>query len=215
MIRELLAFGLVSFPAIFSIVDPFAVLPVFLAMTANDTPAQKRRTAIRASLAVFLTLTIFGLAGGLIFRFFGISLGAFKIAGGLLLFMTSIDMMQAKSSRTRSTPEEEEEGIHKADVAIIPLAIPLLAGPGSMAMVMVMMSKHKEWIFSIPVLVSIFLTSVITWAILRGAQYIEKRLSKTALNIMMRVMGLILAAIAVEFVMSGIKESFPHLARAA
>lgn len=208
---DLVAFGLVSFPAIFSIVDPFAVLPVFLAMTANETIEQKRSTALRASVAVFLTLVIFGLAGGLIFRFFGISLGAFKIAGGLLLFLTAIDMMQAKSSRTRSTPEEEEEGIHKADVAIIPLAIPLLAGPGAMAMVMVMMSKHKQWIYSIPVLVSVALTSLITWIMLRGAHYIEKRLSKTAMNIMMRVMGLILAAIAVEFVMSGIKESFPHL----
>ncbi len=208
---DLVAFGLVSFPAIFSIVDPFAVLPVFLAMTANDSVESKRRTALRASITVFLTLVIFGLAGGLIFRFFGISLGAFKIAGGLLLFLTAIDMMQAKSSRTRSTPEEEEEGIHKADVAIIPLAIPLLAGPGAMAMVMVMMSKHKQWIYSIPVLVSVALTSLITWVMLRGAQYIEKRLSKTAMNIMMRVMGLILAAIAVEFVMSGIKESFPHL----
>lgn len=208
---DLVAFGLVSFPAIFSIVDPFAVLPVFLAMTANDSVESKRRTALRASITVFLTLVIFGLAGGLIFRFFGISLGAFKIAGGLLLFLTAIDMMQAKSSRTRSTPEEEEEGIHKADVAIIPLAIPLLAGPGAMAMVMVMMSKHKQWIYSIPVLVSVALTSLITWVMLRGAQYIEKRLSKTAMNIMMRVMGLILAAIAVEFVMSGIKESFPHI----
>lgn len=212
MIGELIAFGLVCFPAIFSIVDPFAVIPVYLAMTANDTPEQKRSTALRASVTVFLTLTIFGLAGGLIFRFFGISLGAFKVAGGLLLFLTAIDMMQAKNSRTRSTPEEEEEGIQKADVAIIPLAIPLLAGPGSMAMVMVMMTKHKDWWFSFPVLISIFLTSVITWLMLRGARYIERHLSKTAMNIMMRVMGLILAAIAVEFVMSGIKESFPTLA---
>lgn len=212
MSDEDLKFAVVALSAVFFVIDPLANLPVFLTITTGDSVEQRQRTAKRAAFATFVMLSTFAVAGGLIFQAFGISLGAFKVAGGLLLFLTAIDMMQAKNSRTRSTPEEEEEGIQKADVAIIPLAIPLLAGPGSMAMVMVMMTKHKDWWFSFPVLISIFLTSVITWLMLRGARYIERHLSKTAMNIMMRVMGLILAAIAVEFVMSGIKESFPTLA---
>jgi multiple antibiotic resistance protein len=210
-LRDVLTFGLVAFSAIFFVVDPLAVLPIFLAMTANESQQQKRGTALRAAITSGITLTVFAAAGTLIFRFFGITLGAFKIAGGVLLFLVALDMMQARQSRTRSTPEEEQEGIQKADVAIIPLAIPLLSGPGSIATVMVLMSRHTSFIYTIPVFVSIFLTAIITWLMLRGAGWIEQRLSKTFMNVVMRVMGLILAAISVEFVISGIKDVLPTL----
>ena len=141
--RELYTFGLVAFSAVFFIVDPFAVVPVFLAITQSESPQQKNATAFRAAFTSCLTLTIFAAAGGLIFKFFGISLPAFKIAGGVLCFLVALDMMQARQSRTRSTPEEQKEGMDKADVAIIPLAIPLLSGPGSIATVMVLMSRHS------------------------------------------------------------------------
>ena len=209
--RDVLTFGLVAFSAIFFVVDPLAVLPIFLAMTANETQQQKRGTALRAAITTGITLTVFAAAGTLIFRFFGITLGAFKIAGGILLFLVALDMMQARQSRTRSTPEEEQEGIQKADVAIIPLAIPLLSGPGSIATVMVLMSRHTQFIYTIPVFISILLTTLITWLVLRGAGWLEQRLSKTFMNVVMRVMGLILAAIAVEFVISGIKDVLPTL----
>ena len=209
--RDVLTFGLVAFSAIFFVVDPLAVLPIFLAMTANETPAQKRATALRAAITCGITLTVFAAAGTLIFRFFGITLGAFKIAGGVLLFLVALDMMQARQSRTRSTPEEEQEGIEKADVAIIPLAIPLLSGPGSIATVMVLMSRHKFFFYTIPVFLSIFVTTIATWLMLRGAEWIERRLSKTFMNVVMRVMGLILAAISVEFVIAGIKDVLPTL----
>jgi multiple antibiotic resistance protein len=209
--RDVLTFGLVAFSAIFFVVDPLAVLPIFLAMTANESPAQKRATALRAAITCGITLTVFAAAGSLIFRFFGITLGAFKIAGGVLLFLVALDMMQARQSRTRSTPEEEKEGIAKADVAIIPLASPLLSGPGSIATVMVLMSRHTLFLYTIPVFVSILLTAIITWLMLRGAGWIERRLSKTFMNVVMRVMGLILAAISVEFVIAGIKDVLPTM----
>ncbi len=209
--RDVLTFGLVAFSAIFFVVDPLAVLPIFLAMTASESPAQKRATALRAAITAGVTLTVFAAAGTLIFRFFGITLGAFKIAGGVLLFLVALDMMQAQKSRTRSTPEEEQEGIEKADVAIIPLAIPLLSGPGSIATVMVLMARHRGFVYTIPVFLSIVVTTIITWLMLRGAGWIEQRLSKTFMNVVMRVMGLILAAISVEFVISGIKDVFPTL----
>ena len=209
--RDVLTFGLVAFSAIFFVVDPLAVLPIFLAMTRNESAAQKRGTALRAAVTAGITLTVFAAAGTLIFRFFGITLGAFKIAGGVLLFMVALDMMQARQSRTRSTPEEEQEGIEKADVAIIPLAIPLLSGPGSIATVMVLMSRHSQWVYTLPVFASIFLTAVATWLMLRGAGWIETHLSKTFMNVVMRVMGLILAAISVEFVIAGIKDVLPTM----
>lgn len=209
--RDVLTFGLVAFSAIFFVVDPIAVLPIFLAMTANESPAQKRATALSAAITAGITLTVFAMAGSLIFRFFGITLGAFKIAGGVLLFLVALDMMQARQSRTKSTPEEEKEGIEKADVAIIPLAIPLLSGPGSIATVMVLMSRHTAFVYTIPVFVSILLTTMLTWLMLRGAEWIERRLSKTFMNVVMRVMGLILAAISVEFVIAGIKDVLPTL----
>jgi multiple antibiotic resistance protein len=209
--RDVLTFGLVAFSAIFFVVDPIAVLPIFLAMTANESQAQKRGTALRAAITAGITLTVFAMAGSLIFRFFGITLGAFKIAGGVLLFLVALDMMQARQSRTKSTPEEEKEGIEKADVAIIPLAIPLLSGPGSIATVMVLMSRHAAFVYTIPVFISILLTTILTWLMLRGAGWIERHLSKTFMNVVMRIMGLILAAISVEFVIAGIKDVLPTL----
>ncbi len=208
--RDLLSFALVSLSAVFFIVDPFAVVPVYLAITQSESDEQKRATAWRAALTSGLTLAIFAAAGGLIFQFFGISLPAFKIAGGVLCFLVALDMMQARPSRTRSTPEEEQEGVAKADVAIIPLAIPLLSGPGAIATVMVLMSKTTHPLQSAFVFVAIALTTLATWLTLRGAGWIERRLSRTFLNALMRVMGLILAAISVEFVLSGIHESFPR-----
>jgi multiple antibiotic resistance protein len=211
--RDVLTFGLVAFSAIFFVVDPLAVLPIYLAMTASETPRQKHATALRAALTCGITLTVFAVAGSLIFRLFGITLGAFKIAGGVLLFLVALDMMQARPSRTRSTPEEEAEGIEKADVAIIPLAIPLLSGPGSIATVMVLMSRHRQLVYAIPVFIAIVITTVVTWLMLRGAGWLERRLSKTFMNVVTRVMGLILAAVAVEFVIAGIKDVLPTLPR--
>ena len=213
MIHDFLSFTLVSFTAIFFVVDPPAAIPLFLAMTSDETPEQKRRTALRAALTTGITLTVFALAGGLIFQLFGITLGAFKIAGGILLFIVAVDMMQARPSRTRTTPEEELEGVEKADVAIIPLGVPLLSGPGAIATVMVLMSRHKGYIWGLPVILSIAVTAVLTWLLLRGASWIEQHLSRTFLKVITRVMGLILAAVAVEFVIAGVREVLPTLAK--
>ena len=207
--NELLSFGLVALSAVFFIVDPLAVVPVYLAITQSETEAQKAATAWRAALTSGLTLAVFAAAGGLIFKMFGISLPAFKIAGGVLCFLVALDMMQARPSRTRSTPEEEQESVDKADVAIIPLAIPLLSGPGAIATVMVLVSKTRGPLEYAMVFMAIALTTFATWLTLRGAGWIERRLSKTFINVLMRVMGLILAAIAVEFILTGIHEAFP------
>lgn len=202
-------FGLVALSAVFFVVDPLALIPIFLAITQNETTRERARTALRASLTACFTLIVFATAGHVIFRFFGISLAAFKIAGGILLFVLALDMMQASTSRTKQTPAEKRENINKSDVAIIPLAIPLLSGPGAIATVMVLMTRHSQWTFGLTVIIAIILTCAITYGLLHAASYLDKRLSHTFLNVLTRVMGLILAAIAVEFVINGLSEAWP------
>lgn len=210
----MLAFGLAAFSAIFSVVDPFGVVPVFIAMTSRDSPEHSRRTALRAAIAMSVTLAVFATAGAAILGFFGISLPAFRVAGGALLFLLAVDMLRAQPSRQRMTPEEEAEGAEKPDVSIFPLAIPMLSGPGALATVMVLMTQSGDLWERGLVYVSIALVGVITWLVLRGAKLAEKRLGQTGLNVLHRVMGLLLAAIAVQFVIDGIREALPGLGTA-
>jgi multiple antibiotic resistance protein len=211
-VPEAVAFAGVSFTAVFFVVDPFAAVPIFLAITAGQTPEQRRRTAARAALAAWLTLTIFGVTGGILFRLLGISLGAFEIAGGLMLLLMAIDMMRATPSRTRSTKEEQAESVAKEDVAIIPLAIPMLAGPGAIATVMVLM-KRAAWapVATATVLAVVALTALACYLVLRAAATAGRFISHTTIHVFERVMGLLLAAVAVEFIAAGLRELWPAL----
>src|SRR5215831_17376946 len=198
---ELATFTLVTFSAVFFVVDPFAVIPLFLTITRGDSALKRRATALKASLVTVVTLTVFAATGEFIFRLFGITIGAFKIAGGLLLFLVALDMMRAQPSRVRSSPEEQDEGTAKDDVAIVPLAIPMLAVPGAIATVTVLMSQARHSPSHIAVVVAVvFATGALTFLILRASTRLERLLKQTGLNILSRVMGLILAAVSVQFV---------------
>jgi multiple antibiotic resistance protein len=210
--RELLSFALVTFSAIFFVVDPLAVIPLFLSITQGDTVQKKHATAAKAALVTTVTLLAFAVAGNFIFRLFGITSGAFKIAGGILLFLMALDMLRAQRSRVRTSPEEELEGASKEEVAVIPLGIPMLAGPGSIATVTVMMNQAWNSAVRMAIVIGcILLTGLLTFILLRGALVLERTLKQTGLNILTRIMGLILAAVAVQFVVSGITDVFPHL----
>jgi multiple antibiotic resistance protein len=211
MMREWLSFSLLSLSAIFFVVDPMGVIPVFMAMTRNDPPQKRIDMARRASVTAFLILTTFALAGTLIFKVFGVTLGAFKVAGGVLLLLTSIEMLRAQPQRTRTSPEEEAEGREKEDVAIFPLAIPLLAGPGSIATVITLMAKAGRILFAVPVIFSIAATCFVSYLMLRAAEPIGRLLGVTGLAVLNRVIGLIIGAIAVQFMFDGIKDAFPGL----
>jgi len=178
-----LKFAVVEFSAIFFVIDPMANVPLFLTITANETPVQRKQTAKRAAFATWVILSVFALAGGLIFKAFGISLGAFKIAGGIMLLLMAIDMMRAQPSPTRSTAEEQAESQRHDDVAIVPMAIPMLAGPGAIATVMVLMSKAAWHPFRTGVvLASVALTCVVAWLLMRSAANAERFLPKTLLR---------------------------------
>ena len=207
MSDEDLKFAVVALSAIFFVIDPLANVPIFLTITSGDSVEQRKRTAMRAAFAAWLTLSIFAVAGGLIFKALGISMGAFKIAGGIMLLLMAIDMMRAQPSPTRSTAEEQTESIARDDVAIMPLAIPMLAGPGAIATVMVLMSR-AAWhpMRTTAVFAAVTVTCVATWLLMRSAANAERLLPKTLLRALERIMGLLLAAVAVEFIAGGVRD---------
>lgn len=211
---EALAFSLSTLTTLFFVVDPMAAAPIYLSMTASDSSEHKRRTAFRAAVGTFVTLALFAAVGGLIFRLLGISLGAFRIAGGLLLFLLAVDMLRAERSRQRTSPEEEAEGVDKPDVSLFPLTIPMLAGPGAISTVMLLVSRVEHyWHYGV-IFAAIAITATASFYILRGALVIERRLGRTGINVMQRVMGLLLAAIAVQFVIEGVQSVLPGFAAA-
>ncbi|MBP6633539.1 MAG: NAAT family transporter [Kofleriaceae bacterium] len=204
---EQLTFALVALSAVFFVIDPLANVPIFLSVTSRFDDAQRRRVAGRAALAAWVTLCVFAGAGGLIFKAFGISLGAFKAAGGIMLLLMSIDMMRAQPSPTRTTVEEQDDSRHRDDIAIVPLAIPMLAGPGAIATVMVLMSRAGWKVMpSLAVFVAVSITCGVAWLLMRSAARVEKILPRTLLRAIERVMGLLLASVAVEFLAGGIRD---------
>lgn len=207
MSDEDVKFAVVALSAIFFVIDPLANMPIFLTITSGDSIEQRKATAARAAFAAWLTLCIFAAAGGFIFKALGISMGAFKIAGGIMLLLMAIDMMRAQPSPTRTTAEEQTESISRDDVAIMPLAIPMLAGPGAIATVMVLMSR-AAWhpMRTAAVFAAVSITCVATWLLMRSAANAEKLLPKTVLRAFERVMGLLLAAVAVEFIAGGVRD---------
>lgn len=202
--NEYLSFALVTFPAVFFIMDPLGLLPIFVAITSNDSEDKRQRTARRATLIAFGLMTFFTIFGSFVFKLFGISMSALKIAGGILLLMTATDMLRAQPSRTRSSPEETHESEAKEDVAVVPLAMPLLAGPGSIATAMVLAARGPNWTYAIPVVISIGITCIITYLLLRAAGRLNRLLGTTGIAVLERIMGLLLAAIAVQFVADGV-----------
>jgi multiple antibiotic resistance protein len=207
---SLVSYALVSFGSIFSIVDPFTAVPVFLALVGAQPHKSQARTALRASATCFVVLSVFGVAGSFIFHFFGITLPAFKIAGGIILFGVGFEMMRAKRSDTRATNEEAIEAETKEDVGLIPLGLPLLSGPGSIATVMVLVGKAQDVPHKIVLLGAVTLVSLIAFVTLRSASMVSRVLGQTGINVIGRVMGLILAAVAMQFVLDGLHEAFPH-----
>ena len=200
-VRELV----LVFTSILFIVDPLIVIPSFLAMTQRDSIEMKRGHARRGAWTVAITLALFAAAGGLIFTLFGITIGAFKIAGGVLLGLNALDMVQARRSQQRETPAETAEGIEKSDIGIMPLGVPMLAGPGAISTVMVHSAGATTLVATAALYLSIALTAWLSYLTLASATRVERRLGQTGMRILTRLMGLVLCAIAVQFIVDGIR----------
>ena len=204
---ELSRFALVTLTAVLFIVDPVAVVPTYLVITQDESPAERRRTARRACIAMTVLLVVFAASGTALFRAFGITLPAFRTAGGLILWFVALDMLHGER-RTQEGREELLEGQAKEDVALTPLAIPMLAGPGAISTVIVLSSQAVGVAHTVIVYGSIVITGLISFAALRLGEPLLIRLGKTGIRVVTRVMGLLLAAVAVQFVLSGVKEAF-------
>lgn len=199
---------LLIFTSILFIVDPFAVVPSFLAMTPRDSPAQRKVLARRGAWTCAITLVAFALGGSVIFKLFGITVGAFKIAGGVLIGLNALDMVQARRSQQRETAAEKEEGIQKEDIGILPLGVPMLAGPGAISTVTVLALGARTLAATAAVYGSIVVTAILTYFVLAAASLVERRLGQTGMRVLTRLMGLVLCAIAAQFIIDGIKMSF-------
>jgi multiple antibiotic resistance protein len=202
------AFALLCISSLLAIVNPLAAAPVYLVLTGGYTPAHRRRTLRTAVLTSLVILTLFALLGGTIFQFFGITMDAFRITGGILVFAIGLDMLQAKRSRVKATAEEEEEGLMKDDVGVTPLGVPMIVGPGAITTVMVLMTQAVTTPHVVVVFASILVVLGSIYASLRAAPRLIALFGRTGLNVMTRLMGLLVAVIGVQFVLDG---SRPYL----
>ncbi|MEM7402962.1 MAG: MarC family protein [Myxococcota bacterium] len=201
------------FVGLFTIMNPIGAIPLFLAFTDN-IKQQRANIAHATAVAVGIVLIISMFLGNFILHFFNISVDAFKTVGGILLMFVAFNMMHAHQGRTRHTPEEDEEAIDSTSVAVVPLAIPLLAGPGAISTV-ILFGQQSETIYDKAALLCICIVAAVAiWIILYLAPQISNRMSRTSMNVATRVMGLILGAMAIEFIVGGLRHLLPGLASA-
>ncbi|MDH5612989.1 MAG: YchE family NAAT transporter [Gammaproteobacteria bacterium] len=194
-----------------AIVNPIGAVPIFISLTSGYKQVEKNAISKTATYAVFIIL-IFALAvGEMVLSFFGITFSSFRVAGGILILLMAISMMHAKTNGIKRTEEEEQESEYMDSIAVVPLAIPLLAGPGAISTVILYAHKDTGLLHYFLIGLIILAVSLILYLAFKSIPYISKYLSQTAVNVFSRIMGLILAAIAIEFIANGIKGLFPNL----
>lgn len=201
-------FSLLALSSIFFLVDPFAAIGSFLAITAGADSKRRKRMARKGALTCFIVLTSFALAGQFIFRMFGITLPAFEVAGGLILLLIGLDMLEARRSPTQETSGEAEEAAAKEDAGIVPLGVPMLAGPGAISSVMVLVGQVPSlWNWEMAaILGSIAVTALASYLVLAGADHVRRVMGETGIRILVRIMGLLLVALAMQFFVNGLTD---------
>jgi multiple antibiotic resistance protein len=201
-------FSVLALSSIFFLVDPFAAIGSFIAITANADAARRKRMARKGALTCFIVLTTFAIAGQLIFRMFGITLPAFEIAGGLILLLIGLDMLEAKRSPTQEVSGDAAEACNKEDAGIVPLGIPMLAGPGAISSVMVLVGqtpRFLSWEMG-AILGSIAVTAFASYWVLAAADRVRTVMGETGIRILVRIMGLLLVALAMQFFVNGLTD---------
>ena len=203
-----LHFAITAIATAFTIIDPIGMVPLSLTVTAGAPPDVRRRTIDRAVLVATIVIVFMGLVGRAVLGYLGITLPAFSIAGGVLLLLISIDMLFARPSGTRNTEEEEQEAILNENVAVFPLAIPMLAGPGTIATVLLLVSLAHGDPARVAVVFGSFALALFTaWLTMRGADAISRFAGKTGIHVVTRLLGIILSALAVQFIINGLSQS--------
>ncbi|MDX1782254.1 MAG: MarC family protein [Thalassovita sp.] len=197
------AFLITGFVTLFVIMDPIGLTPIFVALTQGMAPARRRAIALRACLMAGLLLALFALFGEAVLGFIGISMPAFRIAGGILLFLTALDMLFQRRTKRREDHAEEDD--HHDDPSVFPLAMPLIAGPGSIATMILLVGQHPGLIGLAMVLGIMLAVLVIALVLFLLSGVLERALGKTGINVVTRLLGMLLAALSVQFVLDGLK----------
>ena len=203
-------FFILCFSSLFTLINPIGIVPIFIAMTDEYSKKERDVIAFKSVLFAFCILILFGVLGEFIFSFYNITIHGFRIAGGILLLKISFDMIESKRSRTRTTPMEEKAAEEKNEIAYTPLAIPLIAGPGSIASIMILSSESSDWNHKITLFLALGTVLLITFLTLKLSKYLTKTFGRSGLRIMQRIMGLILMVISIEFILKGIKDSIQN-----
>jgi multiple antibiotic resistance protein len=192
--------------SIFIMVDPFAAIPVYLILTERFTPLEVKKTRQKAVLVSTGILLTFAVAGVWVLHFFGISIAALRIAGGILLLKISLEHLGGSPEKIKL--DEEDESLHREDISVVPLAMPILAGPGAISTIVVQSTRGITLLNASLLMVAIVFVMWLTYLSLKSSQYLYRLFGKTGLNLLGRIMGILVAAIAIEFIITGIKDSF-------
>ncbi len=211
----IVAFALLCFTSLLAIINPLSVAPMYLALTQGYPVAHRRRTLRSGIITAFLVLLVFALLGGTIFQLFGITIHAFRIAGGIIFFGIGMDMLQAKRSRGKATEEEEREATTREAVGVTPLGIPMITGPGAITTVMVLMTQATTALRVAVVLGAVIAVLAIAWISLSAAPRLVGFFGQTGLNVMTRIMGLLVAVIGVQFIVDGARPILIDILRAS
>ena len=199
-----IAFFIAAFSSLFTIINPFSAATIFISITRFDSRRKKMAMARKACLTAAIVLVVFALAGNYILNFFGITVDAFRIAGGIIIGSIGLSMINAKRDHLR-TEKEKNEAVTKEDVSIIPMAIPILSGPGAMTTSLVLMREANSVIDAATLIFAIIIVCLLSYFILSRADYIGKYLGETGKHVTERIMGLIVLIVGVQFVINGIE----------
>jgi multiple antibiotic resistance protein len=200
---DVITFGILSFTSFFTLINPFGTMPIFMTMTADLDKNHRTKTARKAAAVSFITIIVFAFSGQILFNFFGISVNSFRVVGGVIFFLMGMDMLQARLGKVKL--KESEIKTYVDDISVTPLAIPMICGPGAMTNAIVMMEDADSIEKKIALIFGAFVVILCTYLILYSASKIIKTLGQTGINVMMRLMGLIVMVIAVEFFFTGLK----------
>ena len=203
-----LKFALTAFATAFTIIDPIGMIPLTLAATVSLPPQRRPKIVDQAAIVAGLVMLVMGLIGRPLLNYLGITLSAFLIAGGILMFLIAVDMLFARPTGAKRTAEEEREAAHTENPAVFPLAIPMIAGPGTIATVMLLATLSRgEPMRVLTVILAFAAALFLTWIFMRGATHLQNVIGVTGIHVVTRLLGIILAALSVQFVLNGLMET--------
>ncbi|MEK6169015.1 YchE family NAAT transporter [Vibrio cholerae] len=207
-----IAIFLQFFLGLVAAVNPVGIMLVFVSLTGHMTLEEKNKTAATANIAVAIILIIALLAGQMLLDLFSISLDSFRVAGGLLLLSIAFSMMSGKLGEDKQNKQEKSEYISREQIAVVPLAMPLMAYPGAISSTIVYGSRYPNMLDTLGIILTVVAFSFCSWLLFRSAPYIVRLLGQTGINVITRIMGLILGALGIEFIANGLRNLFPGLA---